>query len=192
VEYLPFGFDPDLFYPVVSGNQEKTERFSFDVAFAGGADRDRIPYLTAMIKAGFRIGLYGAYWDRYPETRKHALGYADPGTLRRVFGSSKVTLCLVRRSNRDGNSMRSFEAPAAGACVLAEDTPEHREIFGEEGEAACFFGTPKEAVEKTRWLLAHESERLRMAGRSFERITQGRNTYQDRLREMLRLPSEGS
>ena len=192
VEYLPFGFDPDLFYPAGRDGLEKMDGPPLDVVFAGGADRDRVPYLKALIKAGFRVGLYGAYWDRYPETRNHTLGYATPATLRGVFGSAKVTLCLVRRSNRDGNSMRTFEAPAAGACVLAEETQEHREIFGQEGDAARFFKTPEEAVEKTRVLLANEADRLRMAKRSFEKITQGRHTYQDRLSAMLGGSSEGS
>ncbi len=190
--YLPFAYAPEIHYPVSLESPKDRARFSIDVLFVGGADRDRLPFVRALLREGFPMALYGGSWGKDPRTRPYWKGYAPSEIFRKAVAGAKISLCLVRRANRDGNSMRTFEIPAMKGCVLAEDTPEHREIFGEEGEAACFFGTPKEAVEKTCWLLAHENERLRMAGRSFEQITQGRNTYQDRLREMLRLPSEGS
>ena len=54
-------------------------------------------------------------------------------------GAAKVNLCLVRRAKRDGHVMRSFEIAAVGGCMLAQDTDEHREIFGPEGEAVRLF-----------------------------------------------------
>ena len=60
-------------------------------------------------------------------------------TIRAASASAKVCLCLVRRANRDGHTMRSFEAAAIGGCILAEDTADHREIFGPEDYAARYF-----------------------------------------------------
>ena len=96
----------------------------------GGADRDRVPFIAALGAAGFSIALYGDHWDRFPETKPYDRGYADPQTLRQATAAAKIALCLVRRANRDGHVMRSFEIPAIGACMLVEDTEEHREIFG--------------------------------------------------------------
>ncbi len=185
VEYLPFGFDPELFYPESPAAQEEKRSFSSDIMFAGGADRDRIPYIAALIRGGFQVALYGNYWNRYPQTRTQARGYADPRMLRLAIGGAKVALCLVRRANRDGNSMRTFEIPAMGTCMLTEDTQEHREIFGEEGKAAIYFHTAEEMVAKLHWLLDHEDERKRLAKASHQLITQGRHTYKDRLITML-------
>jgi spore maturation protein CgeB len=185
VSYLPFGYDESLFYPERSSTQEERAQLRSEIVFAGGADRDRIPYIAELAKAGFKVALYGDYWDRYPETRRLLRGYADPQILRKAIGATKVALCLVRRANRDGNSMRTFEVPAIGACMLLEDTAEHREIFGAEKEAVAYFRSIDEMINKLRWLLDHDVERIRLARAAHQLIVNGRHTYKDRLATML-------
>jgi hypothetical protein len=191
VSYLPFAYAPEIHFPEPYALGQKEESAPADVVFAGGADRDRVPILAALLQAGFRVELYGGYWARFPETRASARGEADPKTVRRAIGQAKVALCLVRRANRDGHAMRAFEVPAIGACMLAEDTSEHREIFGDEGQAVIYFRTLEELVMKLRWLLAHDDERQRLARAAHHLIVQGRNTYADRLTEMLREVEDG-
>ncbi len=184
VEYLPFGYDPNLFYPEEPPAGEK-EKLSSDILFAGGADADRVPYITALIRGKFRLALYGGYWERYPETRPHGRGLADSRILRQALGQAKTALCLVRRANRDGHAMRTFEIPAVGACMLAEDTSEHRDIFGEDGRTVSYFKNQSEMVEKLRWLLDRDEERHRLGKAAQRIILDGRNTYKDRLRFIL-------
>ncbi|MDQ6678345.1 MAG: glycosyltransferase [Acidobacteriota bacterium] len=161
------------------------ERFDSDVFFAGGADADRIPYIAALRKAGLRVALYGSYWDRFRETRGMSGGQLDPKELCRRLAASKVALCLVRRANRDGHSMRSFEVPAAGGCMLAEDTAEHREVFGGDGEAVTYFSTPREMLDRANWLVSHGAEREHLAQNAHNLVRNGRHTYADRLRTIL-------
>lgn len=187
VTYLPFAYAPEIHFPETPPDTER-ETFDDDVFFAGGADADRAPVLTALARAGLRVGLYGGYWDRY--TRDVASrGLLDACGLRRATGGAKVCLCLVRRANRDGHSMRTFEIPAMGGCVLAEDTADHRRLFGEEGRAAVYFTTPAEAVEKARALVADEGLRRRLAACAHRLVTGGRHTYADRLTTALALAS---
>ncbi len=87
--------------------------------------------------------------------------------------------------------MRTFEVPATGACLLAEDTSEHREIFGDDGHAVVYFRTLEGMVTKLRWLLTHNEERQRLARVAHHLIVDGRNTYADRLTEMLREMKDG-
>jgi spore maturation protein CgeB len=184
VEYLPFGYDPDLFYPEPIDSVISTTSAP-DIMFAGGADRDRIPYISTLIEAGFNVDLYGSYWERYPETKHFTKGQADVPTLRRAIQKAKIALCVVRHANRDGHCMRTFEVPAIGTCMLTEDTAEHREIFGKEGENVVYFTTLTEMVEKTQWLLEHDGERERLAQNAHLLITQGGHTYGDRLNTIL-------
>lgn len=184
VEYLPFGYDETLFYPQPI---EKENQIIPDVLFAGGADKDRVPYMDALIKSGIQLALYGSYWEKYPATRWQTLGQADVGTLRSEISRAKICLCLVRRANRDGHCMRTFEVPAVGGCMLTEDTQEHRDIFGDEGENVLYFNSISEMLEKTHWLLEHEQERQRLAKNAHLLIIQGKNTYGDRLKTMLEL-----
>ena len=81
--------------------------------------------------------------------------------------------------------MRTFEIPAVGGFMLAEDTAEHRAVFGAEGEAVLYFTGPETAAEKARWALANPAERTRMARAAHGLITTGGHSYRHRLQQML-------
>lgn len=180
VRYMPFGYDPDLFYPT-----EWPSPPDYDLFFAGTAEAERVPYLAAAAKAGLKVLLHGSYWHRYAATAAFTLGQADLETLRQGIARSKVALCLVRHENRDGHSMRTFELPPVGTCMLVEDTSEHRMIFGKDDEHVVFFRSPSEMVAKARELVADLAERLRLRTAVQKLIVDNRNTYTDRLNAML-------
>jgi spore maturation protein CgeB len=181
IYYLPFGYEPEIHFPEAVSVVESDYS---DVLFYGGADKERIPYIRALIKEGFKISLYGGYWNRYPDMRRFMKGLADAATLRRAVATSKVVLCLVRHSNRDGNSMRSFEVPAMKGCALMEDTEEHREIFGDDKSAVYYFKNQKEMVRKIRFLIENSEERRRLSENARNCIVGGAHTYKDRLLSM--------
>lgn len=182
VQYLPFAYDPTLHFPDPTAYPQDSE---IDVLFIGGADSDRIPMIERLVSAGIEITLYGGYWDKVADLKSCSYGHADLQTMRRATTTAKVSLCLVRRANRDGHVMRSFEIPAMEGCMLAEDTQEHRAIFGEEGQAVLYFRDIPEMVTKLKWLLAHDEERARLASTAHQLITGGKHTYRDRLETML-------
>lgn len=184
VSYLPFAYAPEIHFPPAPSEAEK-EGYASDVVFVGGADRDREPYVRELLARGFNTAVYGGYWERFPGTKKACRGMGDARTIRLATASAAVALCLVRRSNRDGNCMRSFEIPAIGTCMLAEDTAEHREIFGREGEAVLYFKDRAEMAEKARRLLDDASGRLRLAEAAHRRIIGGYHTYKDRLSVLI-------
>jgi len=185
VSYLPFAYAPELHYPEPPVDPAEEDRFAADVIFIGGADADRVSSVVALIRAGFNVALYGGYWAKFRETKAHSRGHADPQTARKAIGGAKVTLCLVRQANRDGHSMRTFEAPAIGGCLLMEKTEEHRQIFGRELQAAAYFADTDEMMDKLRWLLRNDGERNRLSLSSHQLITEGGHTYRDRLYRML-------
>jgi spore maturation protein CgeB len=187
VQYVPFGFDEDLFFPEPPSPREAAS-YATDVFFAGGADTDRIPYLSAILDAQLTLSLYGDYWSRFPQTRSASRGHASPDVLRKAIAGAAACLCLVRRSNRDGHSMRSFEVPAAGGCMLVEDTDEHREFFGPSGEAVLYFQSIPEMIESVRRLVHEPETRVRLARAAHERIAHGGFTYRDRMCSLLQLP----
>ena len=180
--YLPFAYDPAIHFSEGSDDIRTAED---QVIFVGGADEDRAPYCRALLEAGLRLAIYGDYWDRFPLLKRCWRGYADPETARKISGRAQVCLCLPRRANRDGHTMRSFEAAAMGGCVLAEETPEHRAIFGGNGEAVIYFRSIQEMQSRATWLAAQPAERCRLARAARDRITQGAHTYADRLQTIL-------
>ena len=184
VQYLPFAVDRDLFYPEEPAPGERAS-FESDLCFVGGADVDRIPFIAALVDAGMKVAVYGHYWDRYAETRDAWRGHAPPEVLRKATRAARVSLCLVRRANRDGHTMRTFEVPAMGGCMLAEDTDEHRALFGADGDAVRYFDSVRRMVDVARDLLNDGSARSRLAAAGQQIVTKGPHTYHDRLLSML-------
>jgi spore maturation protein CgeB len=188
VEYLPFAYAPEVHYPEPCENPECPP--ASDVVFAGGGDRDRIPYAKALIDAGLTLALYGGRWNRFMAARPYWRGHGSASTIRKALKSSKIALCLVRRANRDGNCMRTFEVPATGCCMLTEDTEDHRMLFGAEGESVLYFNTIPEMVKKAVWLTGNAPERARLSAEAHRRITSGGHTYADRLATILRAKAD--
>jgi spore maturation protein CgeB len=187
VYYLPFGYDESLFASATYSDLSQAQ--AHDVLFVGGADHDRVAFMTEFMRNGPPVALVGGYWERYPAFRAQALGIKPPEIIRALTASAKVNLCLVRRANRDGHVMRSFEIAAVGGCMIAEDTDEHREIFGPEGEAVVYFRNAREAAERTRALLCNSFERRSLAAGLHRRIVGGAHTYAHRLGTMLEIAS---
>jgi hypothetical protein len=186
VHYLPFGYDPEVHRPwpenIGAGSPS-------DVLFVGGCDEDRLPLIGALIDAGFNLALFGGYWNRHANTRAFWRGLSGQDAIRSASAAAQICLCLVRRANRDGHVMRSFEAAAIGGCILAEDTVDHRELFG---DAARFFKTPTELVQQAKSLLLDTKTRHRLSFQLRERIAAGGHTYAHRLATIVRLSSMGS
>jgi hypothetical protein len=185
VSYLPFGWDPALGDDRVYSLDELRD-YVADVSFVGGGDADRVPYIDALAQAGLRVALYGSYWERSTATRKLTRGELPHSELPKAIAAASIALCLVRRVNRDGHSMRTYEVAAAGGCMLAEDTAEHRAILGPEGEAAVYFRSMDEMVRKARWLLDHADVRARLTTEVKRRIRVTSNTYDNRLAQILK------
>lgn len=182
VRYLPFGYDPEVF------RLETTQADTpvCDVLFVGTGDRDRAEFMTGFIeRSGLGSALVGGYWHRFPRLRQFSLGVKTTAEISALTAAAKVNLCLVRRANRDGHVMRSFEIPAIGGCMLAEDTAEHRDIFGADGECVRYFGDPKSAADLARRLIKAPDERRRMAAALHNRVATEANTYRARLATML-------
>jgi hypothetical protein len=177
--YLPFGYDEHLcegpFAPVTVS----------DVLFVGGGDRDRLTFMTDFMGTGAPVALVGGYWDRFAATKPHALGLRNAEDVCALTAAAKINLCLVRRANRDGHVMRSLEMAAIGACMLVEDTSEHRELFGEDNVCVCYFKTAREAGALARALLADDLRRQRLSRAVRARIRDSAHSYRHRLDAMI-------
>lgn len=184
--YLPFGYNPELHFPESPKTPAERERFSCDVVIVGGADADRIPMALALARAGFKLNLYGDYWEQHPELRRFCKGFVHDRELRMAVKGARVNVCMVRKANRDGNSMRSLELPAMGACMAVEDTLEHRELFGEDGDCVEYYKSLEDLIAKVKSLCAQPERAEALVNRAYQRICQdGRHTYKDRLGRML-------
>lgn len=186
VSYLPFAYATEDHHPPADLTDEDRKRWGGLVAFIGGADADRVALVRVLVRAGIPVGLWGGYWKEHPDLAPHAHGHADAETCRKIVAAAGANLCLVRRANRDGHSMRSYEMPAIGGLLLVEDTPDHRELFGPDGEAVLYFTGMADVVARAKVALAiTEAERQCQRIKTRQKVISSGNTYTDRL-EVIR------
>ena len=183
VSFLQFAYAPEVHFVEDPGPAE-AQLLGADVSFIGAADRDRLVLAEALIRSGLKVGLYGRYWDSHRTTRPYARGVADTETARKATRAAKLTLGLVRRANRDGSSMRTFEVPAMGGCPLFEWTAEHETMFGSEEGGVSYFRSIEEMVSNARTLIQDPDSRRKLADLTRQVIVEGGNTYADRLRKI--------
>jgi hypothetical protein len=188
VRYLPFGYNPALHHPAEAGDVA-ADVPETDVVFIGGGDRDRLPFIEALRSAGLRVRVFGGYWNRYRSTRDIAGGSLGAAGIRAVLARSKLSICLVRRANRDGHVMRSYEEPAMGACMLFEDTADHRALFGASAARSAAFRSPEQLASVARRYCLDPDLRAALRQQLHSAVVEGGNTYRERLERML-LPAD--
>jgi len=186
VLYVPFGYKPSIHFPEKPASLEEKTRFESDVVFIGGGDQERFLFFEALVRAlpEIRLHLYGGYWEKHPDLHFYHKGFAVGRNYRLALGGSKIAVNLVRRANRDGHVMRTFEIPACNGFMLAERTHEHLELFREGKEMACF-SSPEELIDQVRYYLSHEFERVQIANAGHQKVVSERYSYKDRLEQIF-------
>jgi spore maturation protein CgeB len=185
VRYLPFSYGAQAHFPEESNNAAERERYACDLAFIGSADNERAQLMRHILRAGVRLLLYGGAWDRFPDLRVHHRGVVVGRELRLAVSGARINLCMGRAANRDGHAMRSLELPAMGACMVVEDTDEHRDLFGADCERVRYYRGPDDLLARVRELLADSVRARRLAAAVHAHICAGQHTYEARLAEIL-------
>lgn len=186
--YMPFAYSPEEHYPPNEVSAEEQQKWRNKIVFIGGADADRVAVVRKLIQAGISVALWGGYWKDHKDLADYAHGHADEATSRQIVASAGANLCLVRRANRDGHSMRSYEIPAMGGQLLVEDTPDHRELFGEE---AVYFSLERDdLIEQAKRLLAlSDLDFFDKRQNISNRVVAKPNCYASRLQAMNQIAS---
>jgi spore maturation protein CgeB len=181
VEMMPFAYCSNCHFGTPKRGREQRSV----VSFVGGADKDRAKYMNTLVKHKIPIELYGGYWKEDRGLKQFAAGFVDMETYRTVASGTAVCLCLVREANRDGHVMRSYELAAMRACILAQDTPDHRELYGADGETVRYFTNTEDISDVARQLLANPAERERLAVAVHSRVARPENNYYARLEQLI-------
>lgn len=98
-----------------------------------------------------------------------------------TYWRARVALNVLHPVNVPAHNMRSFEIPATGTPMVATRTPEHVDLFGEDG--AVLVDSPTELRSRLRALLDDPDELARIGARGLERVRP--HTYAARMRELL-------
>ncbi|MDC3315673.1 glycosyltransferase [Candidatus Thioglobus sp.] len=166
--------------------------YSHNVVFIGSAELDRLKFMNAMAASGIVINIYGVGWEKkeFAQYMHHNLIIHHQelrgDSYSEALSCSKISLCFLRKINRDLQTARTVEIPACGGFMLAERTFEHQRMF-QEGVEAEYFENIDELIEKTKYYLEdkNNNKRLEIAGNGRIKCLEGGYSLEDRAKEIL-------
>ena len=183
--FLHQGFDPEVHRPVPDAGS----RFAELVTFVGFGEQDRFDKMNHLARNGIPVHVWGNGWTRAMRAaaddnlhiHDHGLfgdDYAD------ALCNSAVSLCFLRKLNRDLHTSRTFEIPACGGFMLAERTEEHRAYF-EEGTEAVYFDDEAELLTQVRFYLEDPQRRATIAAAGRARAETSGYSWHDLVARMI-------
>ncbi len=181
---LFYGADPDVFAPVDVPAQD------IDVLFYGHGREYRGEWIDAMIREpslalpdahfavrGTKLGDLG---------RAELLPYLSFSKLREYACRSKINLCVTRAAHASvfaSSSSRPFELASMGCCIVANPY-DGIETWFEPGKEVFVVHSGEEALDRYRYLLAHDSERI-AAGRAARERVLKEHTFRHRAQQLV-------
>jgi len=152
-DFIAFARDPSIH------DLESAARSPFPstpIVFVGNPDRERIRYLRAIADLG--LSVYGS-WARAPlapddPLRACVRGGAQLGrAMVQAVSSARLSINVLRHSQKTAHNMRTFETPACGVCCLSEASVGVQELM-EPGREVALFRSPEDLRRTAVRLLA--------------------------------------
>jgi spore maturation protein CgeB len=188
--YLPCGFDPRVHRPLVLDAAEQAE-YGSDVSFVGAGYRNRRLALRRFLDLDFRI--WGSDWAGAADLTRaiqRSGARIDTEESVRIFNASRVNLNLHSSTYHEGVdprgdfvNPRTFELAGAGAFQVVDQRQLLPALFT-PGHELAVASSVDEMRALTDHYLAHEDERVIMAGRARQRAL-AEHSYARRMEDML-------
>ena len=177
----------------------------YDVTFVGQVYGDRPSIIRNLRKAGLDVRTWGTGWDvrlwhraagRLPVVRRlggagwreqvAARTRADQDQMLAIFEQSKVNIDLYASSHGAEPQIkgRTFEVPACGGFLLDGKAAEIEEYF-ELGKELVTYDDVDDLIEKTRYYLEHDSERVAIQAAGTARV-HAEHTYRHRFEDIFK------
>lgn len=166
-----------------------------DVIFIGSAEHERAKSLWYLANSGVAVDVFGSMWDKSEfQVYKHHNLRIHNQELRchdysKAISSAKISLCFLRKLNRDLQTVRSTEIPACGSVMVAEWSIEHQNLF-EDNKEAVYFKSDDELVQKVKSLLSDPAKIKLISEEGRKRCIYSGYSYRERLEKMIDLIRE--
>jgi hypothetical protein len=184
VHPLFYGVDTDVFSPVAVARQD------IDCMFYGHGREYRESWVEMMIAQASRAMPDARFAVRGTKLgdlgRAEMLPYLSFSKLREYACRTKINLCITRMAHASvfaSSSSRPFELASMGCCIVGNPY-EGIETWFEPGKEIIIVHSAEEAVERYRYLLAHDDERAKIAQAAYARV-HAEHTMRHRARQLM-------
>lgn len=101
-----------------------------------------------------------------------------------ILNKTKIAIVFLSSLNKDTYTRRCFEIPAVKTMMLAPYTSDIASLY-EESREAVLFHDKNDFVNKIKYYLSHEEERLKIAEAGYKRLMSDGHEAKDRIREII-------
>jgi hypothetical protein len=184
-EYLKIAFEPSVL------ERLPRRESPYEVSFVGGFERVHAAGTALLEKVAREIDF--DVWGHNGESiaagsalRRHFHGEAWGTDMYGILFNSKITLnrhgVVSPENEAFANNMRLYEATGAGAMLLTDEKDNLGELF-EVGTEVVAYRDARDLIEKIRYYLGHDEERVAIARAGQERTLRD-HTYSQRMKEL--------
>lgn len=176
-------FSKDIHKPIYDNN------YNHDILFIGFPEKERINSILHLANNGIKVNIYGypTAWEKYTINHPNIINHKkslEKTDYAKAISSSKITLCFLRKINRDLHTSRSIEIPACKGFMVAERTIEHLDLF-EENKEAVYFDDDKELLEKVTYYLENKEERERIQENGYRKCLDIDYSYDNMVKKII-------
>jgi spore maturation protein CgeB len=195
-DFWPLGVFEAMYDPKANEEDLFASPRDIDVLFIGALHLNKMPLLAKVKKAlgrSFRLfGVAGLKRNLYFNVK-----YGAPGWVSKVrfqdyvplYRRSKIGINVHNRGDYTVGSYRLFDLPANGVMQIS-DGGRHLGAFFSVGEEVIAYRDADELIERVRYYLAHDEERVAIARRGYRRVMI-QHRIRDRFRELAELIERG-
>jgi len=155
-----------------------------EVVFIGDYRKERARSLKFLIKNNIPLKIFGFNWNKDNFFRSLNIKPVMDDKYYKALNNSKIALCFLNQQVGDTYTTRSFEIPASGTLLLAEETEDHKNLFKENKEA-IFFSNDNDLLKKINYYLINHKERKEIAKCGKDRIKKYNFTWKSNLEKIF-------
>lgn len=172
--FIDWYYVPELHHP-------RGGEFKHELTFVGSWSPFREEFLS---KISSQIAIWGGGWEKSSASFKGAhqvnAKIISQKEMSSIFSSSKYSLNLITHENRDLSNLRFFEVCASGGLLITENN-ESSTSYLIDGEDCLMYNT----AEDVNQILAGNFDLSSIALNGYKKITSGKNSFGDRVEQLL-------
>ena len=187
VEMCYRSYDPS-FHRKISLSKSENLKFGNKVGFIGNYEKEREKYIVYLIQNNIHVIVAGGGWQKGKHWNIIRPNYFGPPLYGedyvKFINGLDIALHFLRHENRDEQDSRTFEIPACGTFMLAENSQVHKDLFIENVEVVLF-STKEELYNKVIYYLDNSFERNCIAANGYKRCIESGYDHQSRMKYVL-------
>lgn len=162
----------ETFHKQFNFTPEDKTKLGGEVGFIGMWEKDRCESIKYLVDKGIPVRVWGGgKWKEY-KNYNSLLKIEESGIFSedypKALSSFDISLCFLRKMNKDLQTTRTMEIPACGSLLMAERTSEHEALF-EDGKEAVFFDDNEDLLKKCQYYIDHPEERKQIVANGLKR-----------------------